>query len=76
MSVPVDENALARVLTILAQSLLGGVRHPPEPATEDSPEATGSVAAAEPPKSITAFCKSTSSFRVGSPAMTGVSASV
>ena len=58
MSVPVDENALARVLTILAQSLLGGVRHPPEPATEDSPEATGSVAAAEPPKSITAFCKS------------------
>jgi hypothetical protein len=58
MSVPVDENALARVLTILAQSLLGGVRHPPEPATEDSPEAAGGVAAAEPPKSITAFCKS------------------
>jgi hypothetical protein len=59
MSVLVDENALAqRVLVILAESLLASVRHPPEPATEDSPEAIGSVAAAEPPKSITAFCKS------------------
>ena len=61
MSVPVDENALAqRVLTILAESLLGAtasVRRPPEPAT-DLPEATSSAAAVAPPKSITAFCKS------------------
>jgi len=60
MSVLVDENALAqRVLTILAESLLGvGVRRLPELATDNPPEATGSVAAAEPAKSITAFCKS------------------
>jgi hypothetical protein len=60
MSAQVDENAIAqRVLTILAESLLGaGVRCLPELATDDPPEAAGSVAAAETPKSITAFCKS------------------
>ena len=60
MSVLVDENAIAqRVLTILAESLLRArVCRLPEVATDDPPEATGSVAAAEPPKSITAFCKS------------------
>jgi hypothetical protein len=56
MSVPVDEIALAqRVLTILVESLLGAtahVRRPPEPAT--------ALPEAQPPKSITAFCKSKS----------------
>jgi hypothetical protein len=60
MSVLVDESAIAqRVLTILAESLLRArVRRLPEVATDDPPEVTDSVTAAEPPKSITAFCKS------------------
>jgi hypothetical protein len=61
MGVLVDENALAqRVLTILAESLLGAtasVCRPPEPAT-GLPAAPSNSAAAEPPKSITAFCES------------------
>jgi hypothetical protein len=59
MSALVDENALAqRVLTILAESLLGaGVRRPAEPATNYSPEAASRAAAAEPALSISAFCQ-------------------
>ena len=56
MNAPVDETALAqRILAILAQNLCGGVRHPPEPAT-DFPEAAGATAA-EPALSVSAFCR-------------------